>query len=69
MSLDQLLEELRKIFGDSKSVLEKRRLFERRRWRADEPFPVYFQDKMILAKPLELQEIVLLEYLIEGLND
>jgi len=48
------------------SKSELRRKFEQRKWLPNERFAIYFEDKMMLANPINLDTEELLEQIIEG---
>ncbi|XP_044312962.1 zinc finger protein GIS2-like [Drosophila rhopaloa] len=48
------------------SKSEQRRKFEQRKWQQTERFAMYFEDKMMLAQPINLETDELLEQIIEG---
>lgn len=47
--INRLLEQMRELFDYRPAKVESRRRFERREWKSDESFSMYFYDKIILA--------------------
>ncbi|XP_067620153.1 uncharacterized protein [Eurosta solidaginis] len=68
-SFMQLVEELKVMFGTTYSKLILRKKFEKRKWKQTESFAEYYNDKIMLANPLNLEEEELIEYLIDGIMD
>ncbi|XP_017065676.2 uncharacterized protein LOC108104237 [Drosophila eugracilis] len=63
---ERLCEQLIMAFGQTSSKSEKRRKFEQRKWQQTERFAMYFEEKMMSAKPINLDTDELLEQIIEG---
>ncbi|XP_044314146.1 uncharacterized protein LOC123037448 [Drosophila rhopaloa] len=63
---ERLCEQLIMAFGQMSSKSEQRRKFEQRKWQQTERFAMYFEDKMMLAQPINLETDELLEQIIEG---
>lgn len=66
--VDELLQQFCMTFGAKQSKLEVRRTFEQRKWRYEENFADYFNEKMMLAGKLQLDDEELMEYLIDGIT-
>lgn len=60
---------MKDIFKDRASLLNHKRLFEARKWSANETFMEYFHEKIIMANRIQLDEEELAEYLIDGIPD
>ena len=69
ISVDELVKELRDMFGDRVDRIAARREFENRVWRTEETFAEYAHDKTILANLIRIDEEELIEYLIDGISD
>ncbi|CAK9820252.1 hypothetical protein ANTPLA_LOCUS10515 [Anthophora plagiata] len=69
MCIDELVKELKDIFGDRQDRIVARREFESRTWKKEETFAEYFHRKMILANRIRIDEEELIEYLIDGIPD
>ena len=69
ISVDELVKELRDMFGDRVDRIAARREFENRVWRTKETFAEYAHDKTILANLIRIDEEELIEYLIDGISD
>ncbi|XP_070075110.1 uncharacterized protein [Drosophila takahashii] len=63
---ERLCEQLIMAFGQVSSKSEQRRKFEQRKWQQTERFAMYFEEKMMLAQPINLDTDELLEQIIEG---
>ncbi|XP_036332219.1 obscurin [Rhagoletis pomonella] len=68
-SFVQLVTELKEVFGTKHSKLSLRRKFEMRKWQQKESFNEYYNDKVMLANLLKLEEEELVEYIIDGIAD
>lgn len=66
-SLQELLENIAKIFDSLPNKLLRTKKFESKKWQCDEMFASYYNDKNVLANKKTIEELV--EYLIEGLDD
>ncbi|XP_017467307.1 PREDICTED: uncharacterized protein LOC108359793, partial [Rhagoletis zephyria] len=66
---ESVSEELKDAFGTKQSKLVLRRKFEMRKWQQTESFNEYYNDKVMLANPLKLEEEELVEYIIDGIMD
>ena len=69
MPIDDLMKELRDIFGDRVHRIAARREFERQTWKREETFAEYTHRKMILANRIRIGEEELIEYLTDGIPD
>ena len=69
MPIDDLVKELRDIFGDRVDRIAARREFERQTWKREETFAEYTHRKTILANRIQIGEEELIEYLIDGIPD
>lgn len=67
MSLDELLEELRKMYDHRPSRVKLRKQFEERVWRRDETFHQYAHEKVILANRVPIPDEEVIEYSINGI--
>ncbi|XP_075151763.1 uncharacterized protein LOC142225838 isoform X2 [Haematobia irritans] len=67
--IDELLQNFCVTFGTKESKLETRRKFEQRKWRFGETFNEYYDEKIMLASKLQLEEDELLEYLVDGISN
>lgn len=70
LTFDNVVKELKAMFGHRLSKMTVKNKFEKRVWLASETFPEYVHEKVILANavPINDQE-ELLEYIIEGIPD
>ncbi|XP_034118153.1 uncharacterized protein LOC117577461 [Drosophila albomicans] len=62
-----LCDQLILAFGTGASKAELRRKFEQRKWQQNERFTVYFEEKIVLAQSIKLDNDELLEQIIEGI--
>ncbi|CAK9834317.1 Transposon Tf2-9 polyprotein [Anthophora retusa] len=69
MCIDELVKELKDIFGDRQDRITARREFEGRTWKREETFAEYFHCKVILANRIRIDEEERIEYLIDGIPD
>ncbi|XP_011708364.1 PREDICTED: uncharacterized protein LOC105463045 [Wasmannia auropunctata] len=69
ISVEELLEEMRKMFDHRPAKITLRRNFEKRVWQATELFSEYFHDKVTLANQVPVEEEEIVDYLIEGISD
>lgn len=67
--LDELLQQFCMTFGTKQTKLELRRNFEQRKWHYEENFADYFNDKLMLASKLSMDEEELVEYIIDGISN
>lgn len=64
---DELLNQFCLTFGTKESKLEMRKKFEERKWKYEENFVDYFNEKLMLSGKLSLAEDELVEYIIDGI--
>ena len=69
MPIDDLVKELRDIFGNRVDRIAARREFERQIWKREETFAEYTHHKTILANRIRIGEEELIEYLIDRIPD
>ena len=69
MSMDNLLTEMRRMFDHRPKKLERRRIFEERKWQRSEPFSHYYHNKLILRNQVPVDEDEMIDYLIDGIPD
>lgn len=69
LSMEELLQEMERMFDMRPGKLALRREFESRVWRGNESFCDYYHDKMILANRISIAGDEILDYLIEGVMD
>lgn len=67
--VDELLQQFCMTFGAKQTKLEARRTFELRKWRYEENFADYYNEKCLLASKLQLDDTELLEYLVDGISN
>ncbi|XP_043064201.1 uncharacterized protein LOC122320112 [Drosophila ficusphila] len=65
--INQVLNQLKEAFGGKLPKIELRRKFAGRMWISDENFSVYFEDKCMLARDLDMDDDELLDGIIEGI--
>ncbi|KYN21745.1 hypothetical protein ALC57_05879 [Trachymyrmex cornetzi] len=69
LNIEDLLEEMTRMFDSRPAKLSLRKTFEARVWKADEQFCDYYHEKIILANRVPIDEDELLDYLIEVIAD
>lgn len=69
ITVTQLLEEMRSMFGRRISKLVLRKEFEGRVWKYGESFSEYLHDKIILANKVPVAEDEVVDYIVEGIPD
>jgi len=69
MGVDHLLEEMAQMFHSRPGMLQLRKVFEARTWRANEKFCDYYHEKVILANQVPVAEEELLDYIVDGITD
>ncbi|XP_062141955.1 uncharacterized protein LOC133850008 [Drosophila sulfurigaster albostrigata] len=62
-----LCDQLILAFGTGASKAELRRKFEQRKWHQNERFAMYFEEKIVLAQSIKLDNDEFLEQIIEGI--
>lgn len=67
LSCENLLQELKKMYGQQADPLMLRRKLEARMWTTDETFADYVHDKIILANRVPVSGSELISYVIEGI--
>lgn len=67
LSCDDLLRELRRMYGQRPDQLVLRRELEARIWNADETFADYLHNKVTLANRVSVSDMELISYIIEGI--
>ncbi|XP_026482607.1 uncharacterized protein LOC113389816 [Ctenocephalides felis] len=68
-SYDELKRVLTAFFKNGEDRMTRMKRFESRRWRKQEPFSAYFQEKMALGNRLGFMESDLLAYMIDGFDN
>ncbi|KYB26024.1 hypothetical protein TcasGA2_TC033925 [Tribolium castaneum] len=68
LSLAELMEMI-STFGNREDRLSCMKRFEARKWRRNEKFLEYYQDKLLLGNQLQLSEQEILKYMIDGLDN
>ncbi|XP_026467877.1 uncharacterized protein LOC113371470 [Ctenocephalides felis] len=68
-SYDELKRALIAFFKNGEDRMTRMKRFESRRWRKQEPFSAYFQEKMALGNRLGFIESDLLAYMIDGFDN
>ncbi|XP_078051649.1 uncharacterized protein LOC144477786, partial [Augochlora pura] len=69
LTYDQLLCELRNMFGQRASILSLRREFERRIWMVEETFSDYVHDKLVLGNRVPISDNEIIDYIVDGIPD
>ncbi|XP_029160376.1 uncharacterized protein LOC114932380 [Nylanderia fulva] len=69
MGMEELLEEMARMFDLRPARITLRRKFEARMWRGDEPFSNYYHEKVILANRVPVAEDELIDHVIEGITN
>ncbi|XP_046144395.1 uncharacterized protein K02A2.6-like [Osmia bicornis bicornis] len=67
MNHEQLLTEIKKMFGQRVNSLTLRREFEARKWTPDEIFADYLHDKIMLGNRVPIPQEELIDYVIDGI--
>nr|XP_034174050.1 uncharacterized protein LOC117601439 [Osmia lignaria] len=67
MNYEQLLSEIKKMFGQRVNSLTLRREFETRKWTPDEIFADYLHDKIMLGNRVPIPQEELIDYVIDGI--
>lgn len=67
-TMQELLENMSRIFDTRPNKLFSRREFEARKWQYNESFAMYYNDKIVLANKVPIANDELVEYLIDGLE-
>ncbi|XP_033172748.1 uncharacterized protein LOC117149959 [Drosophila mauritiana] len=65
--IDNLLDQLSLTFGEQSSKAEIRRKFESRKWKTEENFCSYYDEKMALSNGINIDDDELLDQVIEGI--
>lgn len=68
LSSEDLLREVRKMFGLRSDPLALRREMEARKWNSGEVFADYLNDKVTLANRIPVADNELISYVIEGIS-
>lgn len=66
-TVENLLKDMRKMYGREKDYLERRKRFEERIWKRDESFADYYHEKIILANQVPICANEIVSYLIRGI--
>lgn len=69
VDVEVLLNQLTEAFGAKQNKIMLRRLFEDRKWKQSENFATYYNEKILLAAPIQLDAEELLDNVIEGIPD
>lgn len=69
LSVEGILTEMKKMFGQQQSKLKRRKKFEERIWKTEESFSAYFHEKIILANRVPVDEEEVIEYLVNGITN
>ncbi|XP_071650662.1 uncharacterized protein [Temnothorax longispinosus] len=69
ISVEELLEEMRKMFDHRPARIILKRNFEKRVWQVAETFSEHFHDKVTLANQVPIEEEEIVDHLIEGISD
>lgn len=69
MSVNDLLDGLRKMYAHRLDRVAMRKQFEQRIWKRDEAFSDYLHNKIILANRVPIDEAEIVDYVIEGIPD
>ncbi|XP_076301534.1 uncharacterized protein LOC143219409 [Lasioglossum baleicum] len=67
LGTDELLKELKRLYGQRLDPLCLRRELETRKWAVEESFADYVHDKTILANRVPVSETELLSYVVDGI--
>lgn len=67
LNCNDLLQELKRMYGQRLDLLILRRELETRVWNAGESFADYLHDKVTLANRVPVAETELISYIIEGI--
>lgn len=68
-SVEELLDDMKKLFDSRMNKLVRRKEFWSRFWRKNEPFTEYFYDKIIKSNELNVDQEELIECIIDGIRD
>lgn len=68
-TLVEIMEQLEMMFDIEEPDVEMRKKLIKRTWRAGERFVDYYQEKLILAAPLMMDDEDTIGYIIEGMDD
>ncbi|XP_065365508.1 uncharacterized protein LOC135958534 [Calliphora vicina] len=68
-TLDDFLQEMKNMFGMKESKLNVRYKMQNRVWQKGERFDTYYNEKLLLANSLKIDEDEFIEYIIEGIPD
>ncbi|XP_043065519.1 uncharacterized protein LOC122320921 [Drosophila ficusphila] len=66
-NIDDLWQQFKITFEFKENKLRIRKNFEQRKWQPGEPFGLYFNEKLVLANKLTIDEDELIEYIIDGI--
>ena len=69
LSLQELKFEMLLMFNIKENLVALMKRFDNRKWRRNETFSAYFQDKVLLGNKLNLSEPELISYIIEGFDN
>ena len=69
MSVEDLLKEIKLMFDHRPRKMERRRIFENKKWQKTETFSDYYHNKRILANQVPIEEDEIIDYLIDGIPD
>lgn len=67
LTVTELLSGLKALFDTRINKLQLRKKFEKRQWKDNEDFYVYYQDKIILSNHLDIHDEELVDYIIDGM--
>lgn len=68
-STHNILEEMKRIFSTKENKLMMRRNFEARKWKYNEPFVDYYNDKIMLSNNIGIDDDELIDPIIDGIPD
>lgn len=68
-TVEDLLKDMRKLYGRETDCLERRKKFEDRKWKREESFADYHHEKIILANQVPICANEIVSYLIRGIPD
>ncbi|XP_033217931.1 uncharacterized protein LOC117173458 isoform X1 [Belonocnema kinseyi] len=69
MSMEDLLKDMKQMFDHRPNRLERRRLFEERKWKFNEAFCEYYHKKLILANQVPVDDEEVVDYILDGMPD
>ena len=69
LSVNELKEEMKTMYGQGPNKLFLRREFERRKWSPNEPFSDYHHDKVILANRVPIPDEETVDYIVDSIPD